>query len=33
MKPQDFDITNQGVDVVGIEATVLSAYAGLKFNF
>ena len=33
LKPQDFDITNQGVDVVGIEATAFSAYAGLKFNF
>ena len=32
-KPQDFDITNQGFDVEGIEATTFAAYAGLKFNF
>ena len=33
LKPQDFDITNAGLDVEGIEASTLSAYAGLKFNF
>ena len=33
MKPQDFDLTNDGFLVEDIETSTLSAYAGLKFNF